>query len=563
MDVSHNLNAPPRLPENEKDLFALKNLEAQLLKQRQKINILTTKLIQKDKTLKELRNLSDLNKKKLQKLELQLSQIRSSRGWRLLRCYYVPRYWMIYFTKHPIEILSRFWRFLTHNALQSARQKPHDPSVIFYPTINPLILPNPVTYVNENKLPLIDKNISVVIPTKNAGRDFALLLKKLKSQEGLRDGEIIIVDSGSTDDTLEIAAKAGVHVIQIPPDAFTHAYARNKGAEFATGDYILFMVQDALPLSNTWMWEMAKTLEQNGVVAVSCAEYPRSDCDLFYRFISWNHYRTMNLDKDRFMIWDESCESHFGRRSNGQISNIAALIRSDIFNQYRFRTKYAEDLDLGIRLIKNKHKIGFLYHTRVLHSHNRSAYYFLKRSYVDTKFLKELFDDFEYPSIDNIRKVYQEILSLYFRTRQITFDLATRKSPEKETISNLFDGIHAMYLSDHIKMEVPESEAPDREMEDFIRALAVYLNNQEIVYEYKKDMLLTNFLHHLRMLQAYVSQSMEYVGEPLMRDLIPALYKLTALQSGAYIGHLYLTLSRRAETEWALSALDKILVSDV
>src|SRR5205823_8776375 len=101
-----------------------------------------------------------------------------------------------------------------------------------------------------------NKAVSVIIPTKNAGVDFSPLLSMLKNQEGFKHIEIIIVDSGSTDQTLKIAREFAATIIEIAPAEFSHSYARNLGAERATGDYVLFMVQDALPPSVTWLQEL-------------------------------------------------------------------------------------------------------------------------------------------------------------------------------------------------------------------------------------------------------------------------------------------------------------------
>ena len=47
----------------------------------------------------------------------------------------------------------------------------------------------------------IHKRVSVVIPTYNAGNSFDALLINLEKQKGIDELEIVIVDSGSKDDT--------------------------------------------------------------------------------------------------------------------------------------------------------------------------------------------------------------------------------------------------------------------------------------------------------------------------------------------------------------------------
>jgi hypothetical protein len=182
---------------------------------------------------------------------------------------------------------------------------------------------------------------------------------------------------------------------------------------------------------------------------------------------------------------------------------------------------------------------------------------------VDSKYLKELFDDFEYPVIDDPQRLFQDIVSMYFRTKQVAVHLTRFKPKQREKISNLVDRIKEMYYSDLDGIEELESKAPDEELETFVLSLTAFLREQPIVYRYKENMLLPIFLHQLQMLQTYISQSTEFAGELLMRDLGLALYKLTALHSGAYIAYLYLTLSQRELMALFPTELDKKLVSGV
>ena len=521
--------------------------------------------------------------------KLQLEMIQESNGWRVLQLFYRLREKMLPVGSRRRKAISSVRRIakrrtnfeLTpglayfmhlkkylwycriygfHNATRLALRKLHQPRGSLQFKIKPLFSSISATSSYEEDLPLIDKKVSVVVPTKNAGRDFHSLLKKLKSQRGLRECEIIIVDSGSTDGTLEFAAKEGAKILEIPKESFNHAHARNKGAENSTGDYVLFLVQDALPMTDRWLWEMARTLEQNDTVAVSCAEYPRSDCDLFYQHLLWNHYRTLNLDKDRFLSWDETCSSQIGLRSNSQISDIAALVRLDIFNNYKFKTKYAEDLDLGIRLIKDGHRIGFLYTTRVLHSHNRSAFYFLKRAYVDSKFLKEVFPGFQFPAVGNQTRLFRDMAAIYCRTKQIASAVTDAK--KAAGVSELFDEIKSMYSDNHSEAEDIAAINPDNEFEGFVQSLALS-TGEPIQYKCRENILLPHVLQQLNILQAFISESHKSVDEIILGQLAPAMYKILALHSGAHMAYLYLTVFEQKPEDEVWSVLDSQLVSGI
>ena len=260
----------------------------------------------------------------------------------------------------------------------------------------------------------IDAAVSVVIPTLNAGAEFGLLLRKLREQRGLRSVEIIVVDSGSSDDTVAVARAAGAVVIEITQAEFSHSGARNRGAQAARGDYLLFMVQDAYPVGDGWAWGMLRFLldhADTGLRAVSCAETPRSDSDVMYDAMIDTHYRFLGCrDRDRIGMLRGS--SHMALRQQGQLSDVACLIARETFDRYRYRGDYAEDLDLGIRIIRDGGAVAMLASIKVVHSHNRPAWYYFKRSFVDVVFLVEMFADFSIPPIDSLTGLFDAIASV-------------------------------------------------------------------------------------------------------------------------------------------------------
>jgi O-antigen biosynthesis protein len=265
----------------------------------------------------------------------------------------------------------------------------------------------------EGAVEVLDLQASVVIPTLNAGPEFAWLLRKLRSQRAVRSIEIVVVDSGSRDGTVELARKAGATVVEITPAEFTHSHARNVGAQAASGDYLLFMVQDAFPIGEHWLHAMLRILRDPAhakLAAVSCSEYSRSDSDLMYDAMIDTHYRFLGcLEQDRF--GSHSGDDHMSLRSQGQLSDVACLIGRELFLQYRYQGDYAEDLNLGIRLIKDGWQVGMLASVKVVHSHNRPAYYYLKRSFVDVEFLVGMFDDFTYPACESLPGLVAGIVS--------------------------------------------------------------------------------------------------------------------------------------------------------
>ena len=83
-------------------------------------------------------------------------------------------------------------------------------------------------------------NCSIVIRAYNEAQHLPRLLEGIQ-QQTIKDVEIILVDSGSTDDTLEIAKKYPVKIVEIKPSDFSFGYSLNTGCKNASGDFLVFI----------------------------------------------------------------------------------------------------------------------------------------------------------------------------------------------------------------------------------------------------------------------------------------------------------------------------------
>lgn len=89
--------------------------------------------------------------------------------------------------------------------------------------------------------------LSVIIPTLNEAAYLPVTIEKIKRNSGLAGPyEIIVVDSGSTDETCEIANKLGAKLIRSSSTSPGRAYVLNEAAQSATGDVFLFLDADTL-----------------------------------------------------------------------------------------------------------------------------------------------------------------------------------------------------------------------------------------------------------------------------------------------------------------------------
>src|SRR5262245_6686324 len=116
---------------------------------------------------------------------------------------------------------------------------------------------------------------SILIPTKNGAQDIGACLESIYAQKSTGPFEVLVVDSGSSDATLEIVRRYPVHIEQIPPEAFHHARTRNAVASLARGEFLVFLSQDAIPASDTWLVSLLKNFQDPQVGAVYGRQLPK------------------------------------------------------------------------------------------------------------------------------------------------------------------------------------------------------------------------------------------------------------------------------------------------
>lgn len=93
---------------------------------------------------------------------------------------------------------------------------------------------------------------SIVIRTFNEEKHLGRLLEGI-SRQSIKDVEVILVDSGSTDSTVEIAASYGAKVVHIPPEEFTFGRSLNLGIEVATNPFIVIASAHVYPVYPDWL----------------------------------------------------------------------------------------------------------------------------------------------------------------------------------------------------------------------------------------------------------------------------------------------------------------------
>lgn len=204
--------------------------------------------------------------------------------------------------------------------------------------------------MHENKTPLV----SFVIRTKNESRFIGKVLKFLYKQT-YNNFEVLIVDSGSTDGTLEVVKKFPVRIIKIKPEDFNFSYALNLGISKARGEYIAIISGHSIPISDEWLENGMRHFRNKKVAAVSG----------YYTFIPIGYF-SRKLGRFFFLPYQRKIEKKCPR-----MTNTNALIRKDVWRQYPFDEKLSgsEDYDWASEMLSRGYDVVKDLGFSIFHSH--------------------------------------------------------------------------------------------------------------------------------------------------------------------------------------------------
>jgi glycosyltransferase involved in cell wall biosynthesis len=207
---------------------------------------------------------------------------------------------------------------------------------------------------------------SIIIRAKNEEALVGEVLTAVYEQT-FRDFEVILVDSGSTDRTLEIARTFPVKIIEIRPEEFTYGRALNIGCGAAQGKFLVFVSAHAIPLSLEWLAYLLSHFSDPNVAGVwgACTER-KTPVRIEERVVRQD--LAMFLSKHTFGF-----------------SNVNAAVRADIWRPHAFHEllPYGEDKEWAYRVLQTGY--AMVYDTRALvwHYHGDTLRQIWRRSHLE------------------------------------------------------------------------------------------------------------------------------------------------------------------------------------
>ena len=246
---------------------------------------------------------------------------------------------------------------------------------------------------------------SLVIPTKNGGPLFKQLVERLQTQTCWPEVEFIVIDSGSTDETISIARSAGAMVHSIPANEFNHGSTRDFGISRASSNYVILMVQDALPNNNLLIERLLSALAEEGVAGAYARQLPQPTADVITKR-NLNAWLTAGRERKvkaiKCLDWYESLPP-MEKYLFCNFDNVCSAIDRRVWKEEPFGSvNFGEDIDWAERVLKRKLKIVYEPGAVVVHSHDRSLIYEYKRTYMCHRFLYRRFGLHLVPSLRGV-----------------------------------------------------------------------------------------------------------------------------------------------------------------
>jgi rhamnosyltransferase len=227
--------------------------------------------------------------------------------------------------------------------------------------------------------------VSIIVPVLNAERHLPGLLAAIDIQRPSPD-EIILVDSGSTDDTCAIAGRhPRARVVTV--HEFSHGRARNLGVRAARGNLVVFLSQDARPSNAQWLSSLLEPFVNPRVAATYSRQIPKDDATPMECFFLQHRFPDgQPLRRSMTNDWVPSLESVF-------FSNVSSAARREVVLRHPFDEELimSEDQKFSYDVIMAGHTVVYQPSSVVVHSHRYSLAQAFRRYFDSVYSLARIF----------------------------------------------------------------------------------------------------------------------------------------------------------------------------
>jgi rhamnosyltransferase len=231
---------------------------------------------------------------------------------------------------------------------------------------------------------------SIVIRTLNEAEHLDDLLMMIARQVTLdMDVETVLIDSGSTDGTIEIAQAWGARITTISKSEFSFGRSLNRGCDFATGDFLVFISGHCVPLDDHWLQNLCQPLMSGTVDYIYGRQIGDDTNNYSERRIFAKYFpETSRVPQDGF----------FCNNANSAVTRLA-------WERFQFDEELTglEDMELAKRMVSAGHKVGYVADAAVFHHHKESWRQVRRRFEREALALRQIMPEVQLSWLDVVR----------------------------------------------------------------------------------------------------------------------------------------------------------------
>lgn len=212
--------------------------------------------------------------------------------------------------------------------------------------------------------------VDIILPTYQPGKELEALFTRLEQQEYPIEKIIVMNTEKEYWNPQWEADHPKVCVHHLTKREFDHGGTRRAAADYAQGDIMIFMTQDALPADRNLVGNLIRPiLEGEKIGAAYARQLPKEDCGFLEKYARSFNYPAISCIKRQKYVQKYGVKTYF-------CSNVCAAYSRKVYQEvggFVPRTIFNEDMIYAGNMVKKGWGIAYAADARVFHSHNYSC----------------------------------------------------------------------------------------------------------------------------------------------------------------------------------------------
>jgi rhamnosyltransferase len=273
-------------------------------------------------------------------------------------------------------------------------------------------------------------DVTIFIPTWYGEKYLNEVLVSIYSQITKMHFEILIIDTNSKDNTLNIidsykSKYKNIRIFHISKKEFNHGLTRQRAAEIAFGKYVIYLTQDAIPAHNKWLEEIIKPFSLNkDIVAVLGRQRARKNAPPFLKREIKSVFNNLGNEDAVSLFYKSENENNLDFL--GFYSDVnSATLKDFLIHKIPYRkADYAEDQIFGREIIDAGYIKAYAPKAEVIHSNDFNVLEYGKRIFDEVYHLHKLDSSLTFPPFIYILKesLKHLILDTFFAIKDTEYN---------------------------------------------------------------------------------------------------------------------------------------------